>query len=296
MYKRFYLFVFASIIGVLGYAQQATGMDETMPGVALRDTIDYAKICAHYKMWVVVDVSAEKKKYRTYEMLLQMGEKVSKFSDYMRFLNDSASFAEERAGLSRMEVFANMMARARNARRTYYEEVFKNYPENNNTIVDNVVIKAYTYKEEIPVIDWTLVEGKSDTIVGYHCEKATCTFRGRTYEAWYAPDVPIGDGPWKFTGLPGLVLKVKDEAKDYYWTCTALYQPQWESPICIKEDLKKTSREKFRKAKKRAEEDPNALHANDPNAKIRTPSGEWVLASELNKGKYRPPYNPMELE
>ena len=53
---------------------------------------------------------------------------------------------------------------------------------------------------------------------------------------------------------------------------------------------------KYHKAKKRAEEDPNALYANDPNAKIRTPNGEWVLASELNKGKYRPPYTPKELD
>ena len=120
--------------------------------------------------------------------------------------------------------------------------------------------------------------------------------RGRTYTAWYAHDIPIGDGPWKFHGLPGLILKVNDKAKDYYWTCTALYQPQWESPISIKKQARKTTYKKYHKAKKRAEEDPNALHANDPNAKIRTPNGEWVLASELNKGKYRPPYTPKELD
>ena len=295
MNKRICLSLLFPILALFGYSQQTTGLDESMPMISPHDTIDNAKLCAHYKIWVVRDASAEKKKYRTYEMFLQIGEKVSKFSDYNLFLGDSAVVMEEKAGLNRAEIMANMMSRIREKKR-YDEQVFKNYPEGNYTIIDKIVIPSYTYNEPEPEMEWTILAENTDTILGYVCGKATCEFRGRTYTAWYAPDIPIGDGPWKFHGLPGLILKVNDKAKDYYWTCTALYQPQWESPISIKKQARKTTYKKYHKAKKRAEEDPNALHANDPNAKIRTPNGEWVLASELNKGKYRPPYTPKELD
>lgn len=34
---------------------------------------------------------------------------------------------------------------------------------------------------------------------------ATTQFRGLTYTAWFALDIPINEGPWKFHGLPGLI-------------------------------------------------------------------------------------------
>ena len=89
MNKRFCLSLLFPILALLGYSQQATGVDESMPVMSSHDTIDYAKLCAHYKIWVVRDASAEKKKYRTHEMILQIGEKVSKFCDYLRFQLDN---------------------------------------------------------------------------------------------------------------------------------------------------------------------------------------------------------------
>ena len=34
---------------------------------------------------------------------------------------------------------------------------------------------------------------------------------GRNWIAWYTTDIPIQDGPYKFNGLPGLILKINDE-------------------------------------------------------------------------------------
>jgi len=50
-------------------------------------------------------------------------------------------------------------------------------------------------------------------IGGYLCKQAEVKFRGRKYTAWYAPDIPIDAGPWKFFGLPGLILEVYDQDK-----------------------------------------------------------------------------------
>lgn len=36
-----------------------------------------------------------------------------------------------------------------------------------------------------------------------------------TYTSWYAPEIALNKGPWKFNGLPGLILKVEDSKGDY---------------------------------------------------------------------------------
>jgi GLPGLI family protein len=48
-------------------------------------------------------------------------------------------------------------------------------------------------------------------IDSFSCTRATCYFRGRNYEAWFSPDIPVPLGPWKMGGLPGLILDLKDE-------------------------------------------------------------------------------------
>ena len=44
--------------------------------------------------------------------------------------------------------------------------------------------------------------------MGYKCQEAVGKFRGRNYKAYFLKDIPISNGPFKFDGLPGLILKV----------------------------------------------------------------------------------------
>lgn len=70
--------------------------------------------------------------------------------------------------------------------------------------------KVYTnVKEELPNFDWKLVNKQEKDILDYRCKKATCSFRGRKYEVWYATDLKFSNGPWKFGGLPGLILEIR---------------------------------------------------------------------------------------
>jgi len=52
---------------------------------------------------------------------------------------------------------------------------------------------------------------KIDSLI---CIRATCTFRGRNYEAWFSADIPLPFGPWKMGGLPGLIIDLKDEEEN----------------------------------------------------------------------------------
>ena len=63
-------------------------------------------------------------------------------------------------------------------------------------------------------IKWITINEKK-VINDIECYKATTDFRGRKWEAWYAPSIPYSFGPWKFYGLPGLIISIHDESKRY---------------------------------------------------------------------------------
>jgi GLPGLI family protein len=79
--------------------------------------------------------------------------------------------------------------------------------------------KAHNYIVEDQSINfgWQITEERKN-IGGYECIKAVSQpFRGRVYEAWFAPAIPVSDGPWKLSGLPGLILEAKDDKNEIFF-------------------------------------------------------------------------------
>lgn len=77
------------------------------------------------------------------------------------------------------------------------------------------------YTESAAQQQWTLGDERK-TILGHQCQRATCQWRGRDFEAWFAADIPVRLGPWTFGGLPGLILKLYDTQKLYTWEAVEL--------------------------------------------------------------------------
>lgn len=84
--------------------------------------------------------------------------------------------------------------------------VCKNHPQGKMTVTDGLSLQDYIYEDELNAQNWQFVDS-TKTILDYPCQMATCDFRGRQWTAWFAPDIPISDGPWKFGGLPGLIME-----------------------------------------------------------------------------------------
>ncbi|PIB33311.1 hypothetical protein BFP78_03360 [Gaetbulibacter sp. 5U11] len=82
--------------------------------------------------------------------------------------------------------------------------------------------KTYLVTEALPKLDWDLNHPDTLKIGTYMCNKATTSFRGRNYIAWYTNDIPITFGPWKFHGLPGLILDMYDQTHKYEWIVTKI--------------------------------------------------------------------------
>lgn len=59
------------------------------------------------------------------------------------------------------------------------------------------------------------IEKEFKKINGMNCQKATADYKGRTWEAWFSKEYPVNDGPYKFSGLPGLIIRLEDAESDH---------------------------------------------------------------------------------
>lgn len=95
------------------------------------------------------------------------------------------------------------------------EKIFKDYINEDLLYTDNILGKDVNIKESIDIMQWTIIPNKDSVILNYSCQKAITEFRGRTYEAYFSAEINSFGGPWKFDGLPGLILSVRS-IDDYF--------------------------------------------------------------------------------
>lgn len=107
--------------------------------------------------------------------------------------------------------------------------VYKNVKENRFVNKTEIMGKLFLIKDELPKYEWKLT-GETKNIGIYTCYKATYTREeerasmnvedGEVTEkknkvdvvttAWYAPSIPVSNGPANYTGLPGLILDIRE--------------------------------------------------------------------------------------
>lgn len=145
------------------------------------------------------------------------------------------------------------------------------------------------YEERVPEIRWEVTQ-QVDTICGYTCFAATASFRGRDWTVWYAPAIPVGAGPWKLNGLPGLVLRAMDSLKDFMWECRSIEQKK-EPIYYYKVDTRSLSREKWHRYHRQVHESPLDMLGENGNCALYV-QGERVTPED----NWQVPYNPIELE
>ena len=80
----------------------------------------------------------------------------------------------------------------------------------------NYLPQRYLIEDNVVKPDWKIDEKNTKKIAGYTCTKATAYFRGSNITAYFAKDLPYSTGPFKFYGLPGLILDVRVDGLAYY--------------------------------------------------------------------------------
>ena len=81
--------------------------------------------------------------------------------------------------------------------------------------------KSFLLKEPLNLFEWKPSK-ETKTILGYTCHKATCSFRGREYVAWFTREIPFKAAPWKFHGLPGVILEVYSTDEYCSWVVESI--------------------------------------------------------------------------
>jgi len=62
---------------------------------------------------------------------------------------------------------------------------------------------------------WNIDKNTSKKILDYTCIKATTNFRGSNITVYFTEELPYSAGPYKFYGLPGLILEIREDNKNY---------------------------------------------------------------------------------
>ena len=142
-------------------------------------------------------------------------------------------------------------------------------------------------------IDWQLTDS-INSICSYECHQAIAKFKGRTWIAWYTEDIPIDNGPWKLSGLPGLILKAHDSENDYVFTAVGLTTDKGSTPIYYKgKTFEPIDRKSLTSIYKKYYADPIGYLLQDAKyaaiVKIKDEKGNI-----LKHSKRAEPYNPIE--
>lgn len=106
-----------------------------------------------------------------------------------------------------------------------YENIYTDHPKKGfRTVLNRLWETDFLYEEPINQLYWQLNFIETQTLLGYVCHKATCSFRGRNYTVWYTTEIPVQSGPWKFSGLPGLILSAQEDKGFFSWQALSVKQ------------------------------------------------------------------------
>ena len=233
----------------------------------------------------------------TYTTVLQIGKEFCRFYDYTAYMVDSLSYVPDFS--------EEQMSKYTVLRRTsmfYFDsEIWQNLPADMMTVIMEVSPNRMSYQEGMGEMKWVLEDGIA-TICGYSCSKASTIYGGRKWTVWYAPDIPSPAGPWKFNGLPGLILAASDQESKHEFR--AITFRKGVTPVVKTNDVTifASTREKTLSAKSMSEKEiasgkmPSVSEVRDVSI-IKTRDGNSIIYINGVARRPRPNgYQPLELE
>lgn len=99
-------------------------------------------------------------------------------------------------------------------------EVQKTYPDFKTYLITSIENDSYKVLEDRP-LEWKISPEKSK-IGAFEAQKAEANFAGRLWTVWFTTEVPFQDGPYKFHGLPGLIVKAEDKTRTHIMELKAI--------------------------------------------------------------------------
>lgn len=245
-------------------------------------------------------VSSQDKNNNQYEdigyCMLQIGNGIGKFYDYSSYQTDSIT----QTNCSDKIISKYKLREQRNA--FFFDQtVYQNNPKGKITVQSVITPNFYNYEENRIPVKWVMEEGE-DTVCGYSCRIARGEYGGRTWIVKYAPEIPTQNGPWKLTGLPGLILDAIDTEGIHHFNAVTFRSGSVDMTPLNNEGRIVTSRAKFIRAKNEFEKNPigNLPPESIGEMEVRkygdNPSESTILINGIQLRMRVHPYIPLETE
>ena len=131
---------------------------------------------------------------------VQIGKKYAKDFSFVVFYYDSIATERMKKGLQSQNIPSQ----------TYPCEITTDINTHSISEKYRLMLNAgvLCYNSSVKPYEWQYSDADTLTIAGHLCYKANTFFAGRHYRAWYTTDVPVPYRPYKFYGLPGIIMKI----------------------------------------------------------------------------------------
>lgn len=208
-------------------------------------TIPYGLIdSSRYTITYNISKTLDSKLLYKIPLLLKIGDKYSVTYSKDKFRNDSLLQTSSGEDVFRMQLYQalskdNFSLDNQTLFSRYKKYTYKDYSNNRIMEIDEISSTQFCYYDYPEKINWKLKDGEKK-ILGFVCKRADCKFRGRNYIAWFTEEIPLSEGPWKFRGLPGLILEISDT--DSVYDFKAIGFKEIKSPIVFLKSINKSKK------------------------------------------------------
>lgn len=187
MKKFFTFFLFATIL--LSAQNQRFIYDYTF----VKDTLNKSEI---NKELTYLDISKDGSKFYSRDFFVQDS---TMMADFEKQIKTTGSM--------------NVIMKPQSKKGSITYKIFKTYPKFEVSMETRIGRDVFKVSDERP-ISWKILAEK-EKIGDFETQKATTEFAGRKWTAWFTTELPFQDGPYKFHGLPGLIVKIEDASKTH---------------------------------------------------------------------------------
>lgn len=185
-------------------------------------------------------------------MFLDTNKQGSKYYSYTVFNSDSLMKADLERQLKATGSI-NIKSDMRKGDVRYF--VTKTYPNYKINLHRRLSMDAYNISDDRK-INWK-ISSEKEKIGEWNAQKAEADFAGRHWIAWFSTEIPIQDGPYKFHGLPGLIVKIEDKTGSHKMELRGIKNISSELDINVFEAKEiAVNTKQFQKVMKEYESDP----------------------------------------
>jgi GLPGLI family protein len=117
--------------------------------------------------------------------------------------------------------------------------------KNTYQVFEEIVDYKYHYTEP-NTIKWEISKDRKK-IGKYKCKLAICYAYGRKWNAWFTSEIALNYGPYKFGGLPGLIVALNDDENRFSFILQDIGKRPLKLTLPVKKEYKIATKNNFYK-------------------------------------------------